>query len=114
MTENLAQNSNEQSKQISDASIDQPTQDINNLNCIVIPMKIPEREMTILPIEAIGEIYVKSLKDGEKQMTCNEANETSLITNCRHLVGVKSGILKQQFKALRETQNVMLDHINDD
>ncbi|CAF1139559.1 unnamed protein product, partial [Brachionus calyciflorus] len=43
------------------------------------------------------------LKDGEKQMTCKEANETRLITKNRYVVEVINGILKQQFKALRET-----------
>lgn len=47
-------------------------------------------------------------------MTCNEANETRLATKCRYVVEVINGIFKQQFKALKETQNSMLDHITDD
>ena len=47
-------------------------------------------------------------------MTWSEANETRLVTKCRYVVEVINGIFKQQFKALKETQNTMLSHITDD
>ncbi|CAF0933722.1 unnamed protein product [Brachionus calyciflorus] len=33
---------------------------------------------------------------------------------CRYVIEVINGIFKQQFKALKETQNIMLSHICDD
>ncbi|RNA38856.1 disulfide-isomerase a6 [Brachionus plicatilis] len=54
------------------------------------------------------------IKDGNKQLTWSEANETRLVTKCRYVVEVINRIFKQQFKALKETQNTMLSHITDD
>ncbi|RNA11030.1 vacuolar sorting-associated 13c [Brachionus plicatilis] len=55
------------------------------------------------------------IKEGNKQLTWSEANETRLVTKCRYVViEVINGIFKQQFKALKETQNTMLSHITDD
>ncbi|RNA07946.1 vacuolar sorting-associated 13c [Brachionus plicatilis] len=54
------------------------------------------------------------LKDGQKQLSWSEANETRLITKCKFVIEVINGIFKQQFKSLKETQNTMLSHICDD
>ncbi|CAF1031071.1 unnamed protein product, partial [Brachionus calyciflorus] len=54
------------------------------------------------------------MKNGQKQLNWSQANETRLVTKCRYIIEVINRIFKQQFEALKETQNSMLSHIFDD
>ncbi|CAF1124700.1 unnamed protein product [Brachionus calyciflorus] len=54
------------------------------------------------------------MKNGQKQLNWSQGNETRLVTKCRYIIEVINRIFKQQFKALKETQNSMLSHIFDD
>ncbi|RNA36622.1 Vacuolar sorting-associated 13C [Brachionus plicatilis] len=55
-----------------------------------------------------------SMTKAKNKQSTFDANMTRHVTKCRWVIKVTNSFLKRSFKALRETQNQMLNHIIDD